>query len=62
MSLFVARRTRCDQMRGRRRETTGGVVTVLRRGLCHAENNADGHRSDAAVEEYSWMGSGGWKG
>ena len=62
MSLFVARQTRCDQMRGHTHETSRRVGTALRGGLCRAENDADGRRSDTAVEEESWMGSPGWKG
>jgi hypothetical protein len=62
MTLFVARQARYGQLRGRRRGTSRCVVTSLRGGLGHAENEADGRRSAAAVEDDSWMGSLGWKG
>ena len=62
MTLLVARQARYGQLRGRRHETSRRVVTALRGGLCRAENDADGRRSDTAAEEESWMGSPGWKG
>ena len=62
MTLLVARQARYGQLRGRRRETSRCVVTALRGGLGHAENEADGRSSAAAVEDDSWMGSLGWKG
>jgi hypothetical protein len=60
VNLFVTRRERCGQMQGRRHETTGGVVTALRRGLGRAENEADGYKSDTTAEGFSQTSSRGW--
>ena len=47
---FVARRRRCDQMRGRRPRKTGGEFDEIHEGFFRAENDAAGCGSFAAVE------------
>jgi len=48
--LFVTRRRRCGQMRGRRPGKTGGVFAGIHWGFFRAENDADGCGSFAVVE------------
>ena len=58
MSVFVAREPSCDEMRGRKHETSPRVAAAPREGSCHAENEAAERRLVTAAEDAAWVGSG----